>query len=225
GATNLGRALGFKYFLLCFLLDALKGFAPTLAFGLVTGWLGTESLTLAPTQTLLWLTIAVVPVLGHSFSPFIGFKGGKGVATAFGSLLGVFPTLTLPALGAMVVFLGVFWISRYVSLASICASAALPVWVWYFFAMSGNALATRDELGRLNELETKPAAAVIFTAALGAFVIWKHRSNIRRLLDGTENKIGTPKPNAGAKPAQPPRHAPDADTHATDAARRPDSFS
>jgi glycerol-3-phosphate acyltransferase PlsY len=107
GATNLGRALGFKWFLACFALDALKGAAATVGFGLATGSLGRAALELDAAQAGAWLVVVATPVLGHMFSPWVGFKGGKGVATGLGALIGVFPVLTLPAVGSLVVFLGV----------------------------------------------------------------------------------------------------------------------
>lgn len=203
GATNLGRALGFRFFLLCFALDATKGFAPTLAFGLATGWSGVESMRLPPEAAGLWLALVVAPVLGHMFSPWIGFKGGKGVATGLGALLGVFPALTLPGLGALVTFLGVFAIWRYVSLASMLAAASLPVWTWYFFRLTASALATgpETELGAPTPFPARPGVYVAVTALLAALVIYKHRGNIARLASGTEPRVGAPPAPADAPPA------------------------
>src|SRR5690606_7361364 len=83
GATNIGRVLGKKFGLLCFLLDALKGFAGTFSAGLATGTLGIPLAALSLESTAWWIGVAIAAVLGHMYSIFIGFKGGKGVATGF----------------------------------------------------------------------------------------------------------------------------------------------
>ena len=191
GATNLGRALGFKYLLLCFALAALKGFGPTLGFGLTMGWIGTRSLALEPLSAAAWLAVAAAPLLGHAFSPWIKFRGGKGIATGLGAVLGIFPALAIPGLGSLVVFLAVFAIWRYVSLASVLAAAALPLWVWYFFSLSATRLAERGADQQLERFETKPTVYLVAAMALAAFAIWKHRDNIQRLVDGTEPKVGS----------------------------------
>src|SRR6187551_1962512 len=91
GATNLGRLLGGKFFVLVFTLDLLKGLLPTaLAASLLHGR------ALTTVDFILWLLVGFAAILGHMFSIFLGFKGGKGVATSCGVLLGVFPYYTLP---------------------------------------------------------------------------------------------------------------------------------
>lgn len=188
GATNLGRALGLRWFLLCFVLDAAKGFAPTLAYGMLSGH--SNAATLSPAESFIWLGVMCGPVLGHMFSPWIGFRGGKGVATGLGALLGVYPVLTIPALGSLLVF-GVtlaFW--RYVGLSSVLAAAALPVWVWYFF----------EHLSR--GMVADPSAArpvswpyLLVTLLLAGLVIFKHRGNLSRLAAGTEPRVGSKGPS------------------------------
>ncbi len=207
GATNLGRALGFRWFLLCFVLDAAKGLAPTLAFGLARGWTGLKSFNLAAPDALLWLAVMATPVLGHMFSPWIGFKGGKGVATGLGALLGVFPALGIPGLGALVVFLATLAGWRYVGLASVLAAASLPVWTWYFFELTARALTKRPEFpgDAPVRFATNPAPFVAVAAALAVLVIVKHRGNLQRLARGTEPKIGRrPAASAPATPAAQP---------------------
>lgn len=120
GATNLGRALGPRYFALGFTLDLLKGLLPTLGAGLSHQIVGTFSVP--PAQAWPWLAVMSAAVLGHMFSPWVGFKGGKGVATGLGALLGVFPALAVPAVGSLVVFIAVFALWRYVSAASVTAA-------------------------------------------------------------------------------------------------------
>lgn len=201
GATNLGRAIGFKWFLVCFALDAAKGAAATVGFGLATGSLGRAALELDAAQAGAWLVVAAAPVLGHMFSPWVGFKGGKGVATGLGALLGVFPVLTMPAVGSLVVFLVVLGLWRYVGLASVVAAGTLPIWTWYFYGLvfMGRERAAVDEAPP-DIFSTAPPIVdqpvrwpfVALAVVLAAFVIWKHRGNLQRLAAGQEPKVGTP---------------------------------
>ncbi len=186
GATNLGRTLGLKWFLLCFALDAAKGFAPTFLYA---HFAGLHPSQLLPVESLAWLGVMVCPVLGHMFSPWIGFKGGKGVATGLGALLGVVPLLTVPALGAFVVFASTLAAWRYVGLSSVLAAGSLPVWVWYFFAVLRKGIP--PDSGQ------SPTAAwpyLLVTTLLAALVIFKHRSNLARLAAGTEPRVGRKAP-------------------------------
>jgi glycerol-3-phosphate acyltransferase PlsY len=200
GATNLGRILGFKWFLLCFALDALKGAAATVGFGLATGSLGSAAMELSAGQSGLWLAVVAAPVLGHMFSPWVGFKGGKGVAAGLGALAGVYPVLTLPAAGSLVVFLVVLGMWKYVGLASVLAAGTLPIWTWHFYGLLASQLeanvAPTEPTTVFSEFETpfEPVGwpYVALTALLAAFVIWKHRGNLARVAAGTEPKIGTP---------------------------------
>lgn len=197
GATNLGRHFGFKWFALCFLLDAGKGLAPTLAFGLTQGLTSASGLT--PADSLLWLAVMAAPVLGHMYSPWIGFRGGKGVATGLGALLGVYPMLTIPGIGAFVVFVVTLGIWRYVGLASTLAAGSLPLWTWYFFQVLSKGVP--DDAAR-QPPEAWPFVAV--SLALAALVIYKHRGNLARIGAGTEPKVG----RDGAPNAGDPRPAP-----------------
>lgn len=185
GATNVGRVLGRPYFFLCFALDFLKGFLPTLLSGHHLGLLGRADL--APGQSLPWIAIIAAAVLGHVFSPWLGFKGGKGVATAAGALLGCFPILTIAGAGAFVVFFAALKITRYMSLSAMLASVALTPILAVLFA-----LAPRLTLGEATLASALPFLA--FGAALGLLVLWTHRSNIARLRAGTEPKFGERRP-------------------------------
>ena len=197
GATNLGRALGRKFFYLCFFLDMTKGLAPTLLAGSVMGTLG--RFEIVASDAWGWLLVMVSPVLGHIFSPWIGFKGGKGVATALGAMIGVFPVLTIPGIGALVVFLIVARMWKYISLASCIAAASLPLWVWYEFAQFRTIQMNRiRENPQWRDLPTAELKATIpnygtpffiVVVALAILVIYKHRSNLSRLAAGTESKI------------------------------------
>src|SRR5687768_12393642 len=124
GATNVGRLLGGRYFALVFTLDLLKGMLPMLA---AYAAFRSEHRALATTDYLLWLGVGMAAILGHVFSAFLRFKGGKGVATSAGVMLGLFPYFTWPGLVAVVVFIVVFLIWRYISLGSMIGAAAFPV--------------------------------------------------------------------------------------------------
>lgn len=183
GATNVGRVLGRKYFLLCFGLDVLKGLVPTLVMGAVLGRLG--EVFMPARDAAWWLAGMAAPVLGHVFSPWLKFKGGKGVATGLGALLGVVPALAAPGACAFLLWLIVLAAKRYISLASIVAGLSLPLWVVVLFLVApwerGGAPLPRLE-----------AAAPFAGLALGLalLVVWTHRANIARLRAGTEMKVG-----------------------------------
>jgi glycerol-3-phosphate acyltransferase PlsY len=157
GATNVKRVLGAKAGNTVFALDALKG-AVAAAWPLLP-------FVNAPDERMLGLVGVIAAVLGHSFSVFTKFKGGKGVATAAGGLVVLIPVSCL--IGAAVWVL-TFLTTRYVSLGSILAAVAVPTASW----LRGNPL---------------PLSAV--ATALGLFVIIRHRENLKRLLNGTESKF------------------------------------
>ena len=157
GATNVVRSGAKGLGIATLLLDLLKGLAAVLIAGQVSG--GNHDVEMAA---------AVAAVLGHVFPVWLGFRGGKGVATA----LGVFLALTWPsAVGGLLVFILIFAMFRYVSLASILAAVALPLLAFYF---------------------VRPWTPVMTFGFLflPALVIAKHHANIRRLLSGTENRFG-----------------------------------
>lgn len=159
GATNVWRVLGWKPGLLTFLIDVAKAFAAV------------KFAPLLAQEAGLYLSIAcgVAVLLGNFFNVFLGFKGGKGVATS----LGVFLALAPAAIGiCFVIFAVVFGITRYVSLGSICAAVALPILSWYF---------------------QREVPLLVMMIAISALVIFKHRANIVRLLNGTESRFGAKK--------------------------------
>lgn len=182
GATNVGRVLGRKYGFLCFALDALKGAVPVLAVWFLLVPAHPEQTNLVG---MLMPLVGIAAILGHVYSPWVGFRGGKGVATSFGALLAMWPLMTFPALGALVVWIIVLKLFRFVSLASMCAALSLPVLlaVRAFVITGGN---------------SSPADAVlpllIAVTALAFLVIWKHRANIARLRAGTEPRVGAKQP-------------------------------
>src|SRR5215213_4493403 len=122
GATNVGRLLGKKFFAIVFVLDLLKGLLPMLAAAYVLRGELPDRRTY-----LLWLAVGFAAIAGHMFSLFLGFKGGKGVATSTGVLLGLWPYYTIPGLVGAGVWVIAFKVWRYVSLASILGSVAFAV--------------------------------------------------------------------------------------------------
>lgn len=192
GATNVLRVLGRRAGSLCFLLDVSKGLAPTLAAGILAGLVG--RLDIDTGRAWLWLAAMACPVLGHMFSPWVRFRGGKGVATGLGSLLGVFPVLTVAGVGAFALWIVVVARWRYVGLASTIAALSLPAWIAGTFIAAGNL----GWLGRPWHAAGWPYLAV--GAALAALVVLKHRANIRRLLSGTESRLGQRSPPGVSQP-------------------------
>lgn len=184
GATNVGRVLGRKWGGICFALDVLKGLLPTLLAG---WWLGLVrfdggAIGAAPVATLfIWLSAMAAAVVGHMFPIWLGFKGGKGVATGFGALLGVWPVLTVAAVGALLVWLASVKICRMVGVSSVLAALCLPVFVGVQPWIAGM-------VGRGEHPPVWPFLVV--ACILAAVVVVKHRANIARTLAGTEPKIG-----------------------------------
>lgn len=181
GATNVGRVLGRRVGLLCFVLDALKGLVPTAVAGALNGVAGDHIAEIAPSVQWLWLATAAAALLGHMFPPWLRFKGGKGVATGFGALLGIYPGLTFAALAALVTWLIVLRLFRYVSLASMVASLIIPT-----FVAAHAALAEGGVAGLKASLPM-----ILATSAIAALVIFRHRTNIVRLRQGSEPRVGS----------------------------------
>lgn len=194
GTTNVFRTLGKKSGITCLILDLLKGFVPVLlainlarvdGFTIIFSIESLKNLT-SPTpafqqfavQSIHVLT-ALAAILGHNYSPWIGFKGGKGIATSGGALLALMP---VGVLLLILIFVVVTKITKYVSVGSIATGIALPLLTIYGSWSHGKIA---------NGTWNKPL--FIFSIIAGALAIWKHRSNITRLRAGTENKIGQKK--------------------------------
>lgn len=177
GATNVTRILGKKVGILVLVLDAAKGLVAVLLVPMFFGWL-----FLVKQESLIagWLPIlaGIGAVLGHNYTCWLGFKGGKGIATSAGVLVGLVP---LALLIVLAVFLVVLVTTRFVSLASICGSVALPFAAW----LTGQKL-----------------ALVVVTAGLAAMAVIKHRSNITRLLNRTEPRFGSKSVSNSDQPAK-----------------------
>jgi len=180
GATNVGRVLGRKLGAVCFVLDLLKGAGPVLVAGVACEVIGRRPAGMEPAEQWLWMLVAVAAVVGHMASVFLYFRGGKGVATSFGAMLAMWNVLTLPALAALVVWFAVVRLSRIVSLASIIAAVSLPV--WYVASVIPN---DGDVLAQLRHA----SPPLVLTVVLAALVVWRHRTNIGRLMRGEESKL------------------------------------
>ncbi len=166
GATNVFRTVGKKWGVLAFACDVLKGLIPTL---LAKQWaLDPE---LPPDGSWFPRVVGVMCVVGHMLTPYMKFRGGKGVATAFGMLLGLAPALVGTAFALFAV---VFALSHYISLGSISAAAFLMVAVWFPI---------------LGTEGWRNLPQCVLVTLMAAFVIFKHRANIGRLISGTESKI------------------------------------
>jgi glycerol-3-phosphate acyltransferase PlsY len=166
GATNVLRSGSKKAAILTLLLDAIKGWLPValiLTFGQPYG-LGAGVAALA----------GLAAFLGHLYPVFFGFKGGKGVATAVGVLIGVNGLLALATVGTFVI---VVYFSRYVSLASMVAAVFAPM-----FYLFGDGVAWQAA-----------GAEVFCLSVMALLLVWRHRENINRLLAGTESKLGAKK--------------------------------
>jgi len=173
GATNLGRLLGKKYFWIVFFLDLLKGLLPTLA----AGWALNDFRPPDQRGYLLWIAVGFAAILGHGFSMFLSFKGGKGVSTSAGVILGIFPYLTIPALMGIVVFLIILKSTRYMSIASMTSSSSVPVF-YVILSVNRHWPMLGDQLPIL-----------VLAIVIPLLIIYKHRGNIQRLKEGTENRI------------------------------------
>jgi acyl phosphate:glycerol-3-phosphate acyltransferase len=175
GATNVIRSGARGLGAATFLLDVLKGCSAV--------WLGAALapylMPSAPIRNVEALA-ALCAVVGHMFPVWLGFKGGKGVATGFGVFLVAAP---LAALAAITVFALVFAFSRFVSLGSILGAASFPIFAW--FLVSGD----------------KPQFFIAVQAVVALLIIVKHHENIRRLMKGTESRFGS----SGSREDKPPR--------------------
>lgn len=171
GATNVGRALGRPMAILAFALDFLKGWLPS-------HWLAHQ---LAGAQADPWLLAVLfggAATLGHVWPVFLRFRGGKGVATGCGAVVAIDPMVFV---GAGAVWIVTLSLTRYVSLASLAMGLAFPLLAW--MRMDGSPYGVETIAG---------------TAALTLLIFIRHSENVRRLLAGTENKFGGPRPASDA---------------------------
>jgi len=169
GATNVFRALGKPAAILVLVIDGLKGYA-------ACEWLGELLLRAFPSNAAEKETLKIIggvfAILGHNYTCWLKFKGGKGIATSAGVLAALVPVALMIILGIWIV---VFAVTRYVSLASIAASFFLPFATW----ITGGS-----------------GTLILVTSAMSILAIGKHRANIERLLSGTESRLGAKKKEA-----------------------------
>jgi glycerol-3-phosphate acyltransferase PlsY len=169
GATNTLRVLGIKAGIVTAILDTGKGTISIAISVLLASLLGQR---LSPVQAIILMIIAV---MAHSYSIYVGLKGGKGVAVAEGALLWIAPQV---AVALVVIFVGVILITKYVSLGSLTAAVSLPILVALTYSHDW-------------------AVNAIMLLVAG-FVVWKHRTNIKRLLSHSERRLTWP-PNRDFK--------------------------
>jgi len=162
GATNVARSGGAKLGIATLVLDALKGYVAVMIASITSHRNSSLDFGLAASLA------ALCAILGHVFPVWLKFRGGKGVATAVGAFIGLAPRAVLVVLA---IFLVIVLISRYVSLGSIVASAIFPLLAFFLYRS-----------------ESSPAGLAVMLAA-SFLIILKHKANIRRLLDGTENRL------------------------------------
>jgi acyl phosphate:glycerol-3-phosphate acyltransferase len=165
GATNAFRVLGWRAATPIFVVDVAKGFLPVHFFPPIDG-----------TDAIGWaLAYGAAAIVGHMFSIYVGFRGGKGVATGGGVFLALAP---VAALGSLLVWSILVFTTGYVSLASIASAAALPILIAFTGA---------------------PGAVLALACALAIFVIYAHRANVRRLMRGEEHRFGRKARASGAE--------------------------
>lgn len=163
GATNMSRLYGWKAFVITFLADASKGAIAVVFARIVTGFMPFDAMW----QFDLLIVLAVLfSIVGHVFCPWLGFKGGKGISTGFGSILVAYPFVALCLLAT---FLVVASLSKRISAGSICAAISFPIWSYVFYGSN------------------VPLLVVSIIVAIA--VVFAHRSNIQRMMNGTEPKF------------------------------------
>lgn len=187
GATNVWRVLGPRCGLAAFALDTTKGLLPMVAVPPLWRQIGADPAAAGSGWSwyAAWLAVGAAVIFGHVFPCYLGFRGGKGVATSLGVVLGVWPYYTLPGLACFGLWGLTLAITRYVSVSSIVAASAFPA------AYLALALARGwDPFGR-------QAPLLAFAVVMATLVVYRHRSNVQRLLAGQEYRLGE-RPTGGA---------------------------
>jgi acyl phosphate:glycerol-3-phosphate acyltransferase len=183
GATNVLRILGTRAGIFVLAIDGLKGFVAVAAIvnwypelqQVAPGLFGTNASADAQLRENFGVIAGLFAVLGHNYTCWLHFKGGKGIATSAGVLAALVPLAFVTSLAAWIIL---FATTRYVSVGSLSAAAVLPFATWF---------------------TTRSWTLTIATGAMSALAIYKHKSNIQRLIQGTENRIGRKKtPPAGS---------------------------
>lgn len=174
GATNALRVLGKPAGILVLLVDALKGWVAVSVVAMLIVEQFSPPAVLGGDRVFAKIVASLFAVLGHNYPCWLGFKGGKGIATSAGVLTALVPWALVIILSVWIVLIAV---TRYVSIGSLAASATLPFATW---------VTTRDW------------TLTVVTGAMGALAIYKHKGNIQRLLNGTEPRFGQKKPEETA---------------------------
>jgi len=175
GGTNVFRVLGWKSGVFVMLVDIGKGVLATAVIARLF-WdptLPFYNRTPFDDFTIIQMICGAAAIVGHIWTLFAGFKGGKGIATGAGMLLGIAPTEFAISIG---VFFIVFWVYKYVSLGSIAAAVAFPVSLFVRHNIFGDEIASYRTL-------------IVFSLSVAILLLYSHRANIKRLLEGTEKKI------------------------------------
>ena len=185
GATNVTRVLGKRYGYTCFGFDVLKGLVPTLIggmqiasrLGVTADGAGQEQISGIETTEgqIAWLAVGTATIIGHVFPVYLKFKGGKGVATSLGVVLGIWPYYTITGLIVFLLWVAIWGWTRTVSIASIIAAALFPAILAFLTFRMPN----------WNFKDMYPLFS--FAILLSLLVIVRHKSNIARLLAGTEH--------------------------------------
>ncbi len=201
GATNVFRVVGRGFGISCLLLDFLKGFLPVV---LATNFLRVTGETPAVAFPFLWsftgelpvdrqlyvhsiqVITALAAIMGHNYSIFLRGAGGKGIATSAGVLMALMP---LVLLSGLIVFSAIFYFSRYVSLGSMAGALSIPI-----------LRHLADRLRHVDDDKSQPSLweagtwnkpLMVFALIAAALAVWRHRSNIQRILAGTEDRLST----------------------------------
>lgn len=185
GATNVWRVLGRRTGAICFFLDVLKGFLPVLTAGLLLTADGATDTGAA--QSWAWIGVASATILGHMYPVWLRLRGGKGVATGLGAMLGLYPVFTVAASGALATWIISARLTRYVGVSSCIAAASLPLWTVAWAAVS----AARDDTESIGQRLASLWPYLAVSVLLAGLVIWKHRGNVTRTFAGTEPRIGS----------------------------------
>ena len=178
GATNVFRNLGPRYGVLVLILDIAKGLLPVLiGSSVILKKIPIDPAVVNDKEALegfVYVTLAISTIIGHNYTFWLGFKGGKGIATSAGALI---PFLPQVLIGSFIIWIVVFFTSRYVALASILAALSLPILTYlldhnYIFPDINSSL-----------------PVLLFGVLAGLMALWRHKSNIQRIIKGEEDKF------------------------------------
>ena len=169
------RTLGRKVGIIVLILDILKGYLPVLiGSGIIINQLPDNMLGDEKIEGTIYVLLAIGAILGHNYTFWLGFKGGKGIATSAGAIMSFLPEVLI---GSTLVWILVFFSSRYVAIASIAAAFSIPILT---VSLSHNYL--------FPDINSS-SPVIIFGIIAAAMAVWRHRSNIQRLIKGEEDRF------------------------------------